>query len=410
MRLKALTLMTSLITAAGSVHAAPPAFQDARAFAMGGTGVAAGRPASASFYNPALLSIQHKDNQDDFNITIPSISARLADEEDVVGQVEDIQDTIDRFNDVVAGPTDVEAAKQIASELQEQLRALDEDAMRADVGVGLAIQKPGKKLGIAVFADATLRANIRGEYAQEDEVFLSKLTGDTPIDTGDTGGHELQSKGRVVAAAMAEVGLTLSREFDIADHALALGISPKFVELRTFDYSSSVANFEEDDFDAGEYETRETGFNMDLGTAYTFGEESQWVAGASIRNLIPMDVRTVSGEKVEVTPLVTVGLAHRSDWHTLTVDLDLTKNEAFSFEDDAQWLAVGAEVDVFNSLQLRAGARHNIAHDDDVSAGIAEENQFTAGLALSPFGVRIELGAMVADGEVGGAAELGLMF
>lgn len=412
MRLKSLTLMTSLIASAGLVQAAPPAFQDARAFAMGGTGVAAGRPASASFYNPALLSIQHKDNQDDFNITLPSVNARLADDEDVPGQVDDLQQTIDEFN-AAANSNNPAEARQSAEKLLSQLQSLDQDAMRADVGLGLAIQKPGQALGVGIYASGTLRANVRGDFDEEDEQFLTGIIEGGPIeniDSGDLNGRQLQSSGRIVAAAVSEVGLTLSRQFSAGDNALALGITPKYVQLRTFDYERSVSDFEEDDFDAGEYETSKSTFNVDLGTAYTFGADKQWVAGASVRNLVPMDIRTVSGDEVEVNPLVTVGIAHRSNWHTLAVDLDLTKNEAFSFEDDSQWLSVGGEVDVFDSLQLRAGVRHNLAHNDDTSEGIAEKNQFTAGLALSPFGVRIEVSGLVGDGEVGGAAELGVMF
>lgn len=42
--------------------------------------------------------------------------------------------------------------------------------------------------------------------------------------------------------------------------------------------------------------------------------------------------------------------------------------------------------------------------------GIAEKSQVTAGVALSPFGVRLEVSGLVGDGEVGAAAELGFMF
>ncbi|QCF26840.1 conjugal transfer protein TraF [Hydrocarboniclastica marina] len=421
MRLNKLALFTGLIAAAGSVQAAPPAFTDARALAMGGTGVASGRPSSASFYNPALLSIQHKHNQDDFNITLPSLNARVADDEDVIGQVDDLQDTIDQFNEAVESfqsGGSPENARDAARTMQSQLRDFNKDAMRADVGLSLSFQKPGKALGVGVFADASLRANARGEYADQDDAFLSGIIDGSRaielIDTGDedqvSNNYELRSQGRIVAAAMAEVGLTLSREFEIKGNALALGVSPKFVQLRTFDYIANVAAFDDEDFDAEDQETTKNGFNMDIGAAYTFGEHEQWVAGASIRNLIPMELKTVNDQKVELNPQMTVGMAHRSDWHTLAIDLDLTKNEAFSFEDDTQWLSVGAEVDVFNSAQLRAGARHNIAHDSSTSDGIAEKNQLTAGLAVSPFGMRFELAALLGDGELGGGAELGFMF
>lgn len=303
------------------------------------------------------------------------MNAQRADEEDVVGQVDDLQQTIDEFNAAV-NASNQQAVKESAEKLRAQLRAFDEDAMRIDAGLGLAVHRADKGLGIGVFANSTVRANLRGDYADSDDQYLTQIiesSNNNPdqINTGDSnGGHQLESSGRIVVAAMTEIGLTLSREFKTEGNSIAFGVSPKVVELRTFDYERSVGEFEEDNFDADEHQTEKTSFNLDLGTAYTFGEKDQWIAAASVRNLIPMDIKTARGEKVEVTPLFTIGMAHRSNWHTLAIDVDLTKNDAFSFEDDTQWLSVGGEVDVFNFLQLRAGARHNLAHNSDTSAGI----------------------------------------
>ena len=78
-------------------------------------------------------------------------------------------------------------------------------------------------------------------------------------------------------------------------------------------------------------------------------------------------------------------------------------------EDDTQWAALGAEFDAFRYAQLRVGVRHNLASNDD-NDGIEEKTQFTAGLGLNIVGVRLDLGALYSDADVGAALELGTAF
>ena len=111
----------------------------------------------------------------------------------------------------------------------------------------------------------------------------------------------------------------------------------------------------------------------------------------------------------QLDPMVTAGIAHKSEYHVVTAEVDLTKKEAFGFEDDTQWAALGAEFDAFRYAQLRFGVRHNMASNDD-NDGIEEKTQFTAGLGLNIVGVRLDLGALYSDADVGAALELGTAF
>ncbi|MFE8070827.1 conjugal transfer protein TraF [Marinobacteraceae bacterium S3BR75-40.1] len=424
MFMRKVALATTIATLAGAAHAGPDSFRDARSFAMGGTGVAAARASSASFFNPALLSVKQNDEHDDFGLTLPSVNARVADDEEVVDTIDDVQDQIDRFETAIDNYNPItESGKQevvdSGTELLDSLRAIDGDAMRADVGLGLGLTLPSQRLAVGFFADSTLRAGVQGTLDQQDEDLLQEVIDNvdngTPAERAATAvkanNHSFQSKGRVIAAAQVEAGLTFATELDVQGNRLAIGISPKYVELRTFDFSETVDTFDENDFDSDEYETSDTFVNADIGAAYQFGQADQWTAGLSVRNLVPMDLKTVNGDKVEVNPLVRAGIAHSSEWHTLTVDLDLTKTEAFGFLDETQWLAVGGEFDIYDTLQLRAGVRHNLAGSDDAATGIEEDTQLTAGLGFSPFGARVEVSGLVGgDGEVGAAAELGVNF
>ena len=107
--------------------------------------------------------------------------------------------------------------------------------------------------------------------------------------------------------------------------------------------------------------------------------------------------------------MVTAGIAHKGDFHVLTAEVDLTEKKAFGYEDDTQWVALGAEFDAFRYAQLRFGVRQNLASNDD-NDGIEEDTQFTAGIGLSPFGARLDIGGLISDADLGAAIEFGAAF
>lgn len=413
-RLSRLSLAIGLSVAATSALAAPQGFNTARSFAMGGTGVAIAHPAAANAVNPAMLAARNHEWSDDFGLVLPSVNARFADEEEVVDQIDSIQETIDAFDTAVNNNDETEARAR-AGELHDQLTAFDRDTVRVDAGLGLSLAVPGQRLAVGVFANGNLRATARGEVSQNDLDRLAAIADGSNNPTLLEG--DLESRGRVLASAVAETGISFARAFDVGtDNTLQLGISPKYVQLRTYQYTQTVDGFEEDDFDSDSNETTKSGFNLDLGAAYAFGESQQWNAGVAVKNVIPMELDsafdTTRGESqrtLELDPKVSVGIAHSGDFHVLTAEADLTKQKAFGYGDDTQWLAVGAEFDAFRFAQLRFGARQNLASNSD-NEGIEESTQFTAGLGLSPFGARLDIAALVSDADVGAGIELGVAF
>lgn len=412
---KALAISVAVISS--TALAAPDSFSSARSLGMGGTGVAVASPVDAASKNPARLAANHHDWQNGFGLMLPSVNARLADEEEVIDQIDDIQDTINAL-DAAATSLNVPETQAKAGELRDQLRAFDRDTIRGNAGVGLAAVVPGKSLGIGVFANTNLTATVRGEFDEADDARLNAIATGTLPPAGTPISDDLKSRGRILASAVTEVGIAFAREFELPNgEALQVGISPKYVNLRTFQYTEEVDNFDEDDFDGSDFETEDSGFNVDLGIAYRFGDTSQWQAGAAIKNLIPMDLKSAAqrpdlGERereLKLDPRVTVGIAHTGDFYVVTAEADLTKTEAFGFEDDRQWLAVGAEFDAFRYAQLRVGVRHNLASNDD-NRGIEEDTQFTAGAGFNLFGARLDLAALYSDADVGAALELGAAF
>ena len=405
--------------------------------AWGGTGVAAARPSGAALFNPSLLAADHSGWNDGFSATLPSVNARYAENDEVVDEIDRIQDTIEQLETSInnlqfsSNPQDIERTQEQAGELAEQLRGINQESMRADAGAGTLFAIPSRRLGVGLHMNAQLRATVQARIDDTDTAALdgvanlqqpvteSKIKQElSPIYNDTTGEFEgIESDGRVLASAVGEVGLTLARAFNIQGQEISFGITPKLVQMRTFDYVENVNDFEDDDFDASEYETEDTHINVDLGANMQLGANNGWRVGASVRNLIPKTLKTVENngsrfydqEEMKLDPLVTVGVAHTSGWHTLTADLDLTKNEGIGPAADQQWLALGGEFNVYDWVNVRAGARQNLASDTGES-GIEEETQYTAGLALSPWAMRIEAGALFSSEEVGAAVELGMSF
>lgn len=410
-------LAVALCLASASALASPQAFMSSRSFAMGGTGVALAHPAAAGASNPAMMASKHHEWSDDFGLILPSVNARFADEEETVDQIDGIQDLIDEFEDTQA--FDQPAAQQIAGDLRERLTAFDRDTVRVDVGLGIALAVPTDSYSVGFFTNGNLQATIRGEFDEDDEQLLSDIeNGTTPAATANLD-TQLESRGRVLASAVAEVGISVATSIDLADGSqLQIGVSPKYVQLRTFQYTETVASFEDDNFDDDENETDESSFNLDIGAAYAFGEQNEWNAGVVVKNLIPMELDSNASSDplkkeqkytLELKPMLTAGIAHTGEFHVVTAELDLTKKKGFGYADDTQWLAIGLELDAWRYAQIRFGARQNLASNDD-NNGIAEETQFTAGIGLSLFGARLDLGALVSDADMGAALELGAAF
>ena len=412
-RLTKLSLAIGLSVTSAQLLANPQQFSSARSFGMGGTGVAVAHPADAVAKNPALMAGQQNGWTDDFGLILPSLNVRAADEEETGDQIDDIQDTIDEIDRAISQLNSADAQRGAAT-LRQQLQELDRDTVRANGSLGLALAAPSRNLSVGVFANANLVVTARGEYDDEDDAVLQDIENGIPRPNFR---NELKSRAKILASAVTEVGIGFARAIDLGnDQALNLGLSPKFVNLQTFQYTETVSGFEDDDFDSDEHQTEKNGFNLDVGAAYAFGDDKEWTAAVAVKNLIPMELDSAQSDPAleekrtfKLDPMVTAGIAHKGDYHVLTADVELTKREAFGYEDDTQWAALGAELDAWRYAQLRFGVRHNLASNDN-SNGIEEKTQYTAGLGLNLLGVRMDLAALFSDTDKGAALEFGTAF
>ncbi len=223
---------------------------------------------------------------------------------------------------------------------------------------------------------------------------------------------QLTSTVEIVAIAISEVALSISREFTIADRQVAIGITPKLQRIDAYNYIVSVSDETETD-DISEVGVEENGFNLDIGASTKFGFEERGTFGIVAKNLIGRDIQTTDNNPlttndltVSIAPQLRAGVAYSAwGWVNLAADLDLTENEPVAFEDPTQFASLGAEVDLLNFLQLRAGYRTNLA-----SSG---QNVVSGGLGISPFSLfHMDLGvyanASDPEKEAGAVFELGI--
>ena len=146
-------------------------------------------------------------------------------------------------------------------------------------------------------------------------------------------------------------------------------------------------------------------FNLDAGALWFFGP---YRLGISAKNLIGRDVKsksftyggdTIQSYEYSMRPLYTVGAWYVADYVSFSVDYDLNEEKKFStFDDNAQMLRAGFEIDILRQLALRGGYKINLAQPD-------EEGTITAGLGLSPLHlIEIDIAAEYTNEDAMGAS------
>lgn len=231
---------------------------------------------------------------------------------------------------------------------------------------------------------------------------------------------EMNSYLQVVGVAVTNVGVSFSREFTIAEQKVAIGITPKLQRVMTLHYVAEADYDGEIDADQLKDDSETFNqFNMDVGASYRFGATHKWVAGVVVKNLFggefdtsqtmirgSADNRMIDGPTIHLDPQFRAGVAFNGDWTTVAIDADLMENKPVAFEQPTQYINLGAEFDVFETVQFRAGYRTNLATSQSDVASI--------GFGFSPFGVHIDIAAMAnpdrVEKEAGVALETGFYF
>ena len=389
---------------------------DPRSFAMGGVGVASGTSANAGFVNPALLAAAQ--DKEDFSVEFPIIYGRLADPDDLVEAVDDIAEddlvsefdqALDAFNAAplvnrVSGPEKT-ALINATRDLIGALESVSDKALLGEGGAAFVVGIPSKEWGVSVQAAGWVVGGGFAKFTDEDAVFFNgvvdQLEANDPaiiLNPVDTDTMNSYVEGRL--GAIMEFGVSFAREFNVAGENVAFGVTPKYVEVATYDYQFVGNELDSADINVDEGEKTYSDFNVDFGVAKDF--ENGWKGGLVVKNLISQEYETVRGNKIEIAPQARAGISHQNEWVAVAFDADLNAADPVGFESETQYIGLGAELDIFDTAQLRLGYRHNLK-DSDTSVP-------TVGIGLSPFGVHIDLALAANDDEVAFSGQLGFRF
>jgi hypothetical protein len=436
---KSFNLITTaaLLLNSSVVLALPFGSFDTRSMAMGGAGVAVGGPDAAPLFNPALLSVSKE--EDDFALILPTIGIRVADPDKLIDSVDQFNknDSIGALNTAIsnlntATPANISArATAVATAVttvSNQLSTLSNKPITVDGGVATVVGIPSKKFGVAFYANAAVATG--GLFKYNDAATLTApTTGLVALATSCAADpianvlacnavkafqtSSLTSGINFKGVALGEFGFSLSREFTIADHSVALGITPKIIKAQLFDAqlkisdSNSQSNVTGADFLA-EYSL----VNFDLGAAKNYS--NGWRTGFVIKNVIPqtLDFKkapttgatpVATGDKLTLKPQARIGVSHSNTWSTIALDVDLTRNDPAGFENATQYVALGGELNAWDWAQLRAGYRVDMVN--------SARNVTSVGLGFSPFGVaHADLAVAGNATEIGASFQLGIHF
>ncbi len=434
---------------------------DPKSMAMGGAGVAVANPSTASFFNPALLSIA--ETKDDFAIEFPVFGVRVYDPDDFADAVDDFNDTafddldaainggsidgvpVTGFNNDSLNPASVTPVTTSINSLNTEIEKISDKPLELEGGIGLVVGIPGEKFGMALSASASF--NFSGIFEYRDKSTVDSLTSDMDLlasclgdpvlavsaacaadkftfvtITGDVGStadpdinftteDDIESQVQIIGVAMEEVGLSFSREMAMFGTEVAVGVTPKMVSVTIFDYKADADSADTDNIDGDDYSADYSDFNLDIGIA--MDHKNGWRSGLVIKNIISQDYDAMNindqgdevptGTVVSLKPQARAGVSHTNGWSTVALDVDLTENEALGeIGNNSRYIALGVELNALDWAQLRFGYRADTVN--------SERNVMSAGFGVSPFGIHIDLGVAGNQNEVGASFQLGFRF
>lgn len=384
------------------VHGANGDILNSRNAGMGGAGVAVSDYEVAGLYNPALLTV--KEEKDSFAVILPNVGAEVSDQDEVADKIEDIADDFDVLEQALDSADGI-AASAARDRIIDNLTLVDDKPVTVDLGAFVTVAIPGEKQGFALSVSGYSDIKVLARFDTDDIARINAATTPADFDNLET---TLESDAKAVGVAIAEVALSYARRFDIAGRNVSIGISPKYQSVETIQYIQTVNDYDTDDFDADEYTTDDSDFNLDIGAAFQLNDKT--LIAANLRDLVGSEYDTVvdpittEQTTYEIRPTLTTAIAYQSSWLAATAEIDVTERSGFKDEDGPQFFRVGVEFDAANWVQLRLGYRTDMND--------AKEDVATAGIGLSPFNVlHIGVAGFAGSNDTyGGAVDLKLTF
>ncbi|EEY52394.1 hypothetical protein VIH_000544 [Vibrio cholerae CT 5369-93] len=379
------TLAVVMAMAFSSSAFASNLLMDARGAGMGNTGVSTADYLLAPYYNPALTAVYRKN--DPFGILLPSIGLRAEDKDESLKTIDDLQDSIEQFERAGVGAATQENVDQLNRYLDQ---LADDKPLAVTAGIGIAVALPLDSVSLNFFtrgyAEVIAKANVAAKSGNSaNEVKTRYESSDVDL----------------TAFGYTEVGLAVGKQVVLGGQTVALGVTPKVQQLRTYQDNASVKYFDLDDYDKSE--VKDNAFNLDMGAVWLI---DQYRVGIVAKDLFAKDIQTQNRNNTyKLDTQIAVSGSYVSDFFIAAVDLDLTKQRRFNGDnDDTQFMRFGVEGNAWGWAQLRAGYEVDLQNSLD--------NSVSVGLGVSPWDVvSLDLaGSYAGDNQFGLSANLAFTF
>ncbi|GIB55648.1 hypothetical protein VCSRO93_1591 [Vibrio cholerae] len=379
------TLAVVMAMAFSSSAFASNLLMDARGAGMGNTGVSTADYLLAPYYNPALTAVYRKN--DSFGILLPSIGLRAEDKDESLKTIDDLQDSIEQFERAGVGAATQENVDQLNRYLDQ---LADDKPLAVTAGIGIAVALPLDAVSLNFFtrgyAEVIAKANVAAKSGNSaNEVKTRYESSDVDL----------------TAFGYTEVGLAVGKQVVLGGQTVALGVTPKVQQLRTYQDNASVKSFDLDDYDKSE--VKDNAFNLDMGAVWLI---DQYRVGIVAKDLFAKDIQTQNlNNTYKLDTQIAVSGSYVSDFFIAAVDLDLTKQRRFNGDnDDTQFMRFGVEGNAWGWAQLRAGYEVDLQNSLD--------NSVSVGLGVSPWDVvSLDLaGSYAGDNQFGLSANLAFTF
>ncbi|AEA80151.1 TPA: conjugal transfer protein TraF [Vibrio cholerae] len=379
------TLAVVMAMAFSSSAFASNLLMDARGAGMGNTGVSTADYLLAPYYNPALTAVYRKN--DSFGILLPSIGLRAEDKDESLKTIDDLQDSIEQFERAGVGAATQENVDQLNRYLDQ---LADDKPLAVTAGIGIAVALPLDAVSLNFFtrgyAEVIAKANVAAKSGNSvNEVKTRYESSDVDL----------------TAFGYTEVGLAVGKQVVLGGQTVALGVTPKVQQLRTYQDNASVKSFDLDDYDKSE--VKDNAFNLDMGAVWLI---DQYRVGIVAKDLFAKDIQTQNRNNTyKLDTQIAVSGSYVSDFFIAAVDLDLTKQRRFNGDnDDTQFMRFGVEGNAWGWAQLRAGYEVDLQNSLD--------NSVSVGLGVSPWDVvSLDLaGSYAGDNQFGLSANLAFTF
>ncbi|BCK12121.1 conjugal transfer protein TraF [Vibrio cholerae] len=379
------TLAVVMAMAFSSSAFASNLLMDARGAGMGNTGVSTADYLLAPYYNPALTAVYRKN--DSFGILLPSIGLRAEDKDESLKTIDDLQDSIEQFERAGVGAATQENVDQLNRYLDQ---LADDKPLAVTAGIGIAVALPLDAVSLNFFtrgyAEVIAKANVAAKSGNSaNEVKTRYESSDVDL----------------TAFGYTEVGLAVGKQVVLGGQTVALGVTPKVQQLRTYQDNASVKSFDLDDYDKSE--VKDNAFNLDMGAVWLI---DQYRVGIVAKDLFAKDIQTQNRNNTyKLDTQIAVSGSYVSDFFIAAVDLDLTKQRRFNGDnDDTQFMRFGVEGNVWGWAQLRAGYEVDLQNslDNSVSVGLGVSSWDVVSFDLA--------GSYAGDNQFGLSANLAFTF